>query len=122
MSTLPIIEEIEKSQLKTEGLPQINVGDSVNVSTTIIEGKKKRIQRFEGTIVKIQGALSRMSFTVRRVIDRVGVEKSFLLHSPLVTEIKIVRRGKVRRARLNYLRERVGVRATRVKAKDNAVA
>ena len=78
MSTLPIIEDIEKAQLK-ESFPEINVGDTVNVSTTIIEGKKKRVQKYEGVVVKIQGALSRKMFTVRRVIDRVGVEKSFLM-------------------------------------------
>ncbi|NBV41535.1 50S ribosomal protein L19 [bacterium] len=114
--TSPIIAEIEKSQLK-ESTPEFNVGDNVVVSSAIIEGKKKRIQRFEGTVVKMTGASSRRSFTVRRIIDKIGVEKTFLLHSPLVEGVEVIRRGAVRRARLNYLRERVGAKANRVKAK-----
>ncbi len=120
MSNALIIQEIEQSELKQEALPGVNVGDSVVVSTTIVEGKKKRTQRYEGVVVKIQGAKNRHAFTVRRVIDGIGVEKSFLFHSPLVSEIKITKYGKVRRARLNYLRERIGVRATRVKTKEKA--
>lgn len=112
-----IIEEIEKKQMK-ETVPELNVGDTVRVSKMIVEGKKKRIQKFEGVVIKMQGHMSRLSFTVRKVIDRVGVEKSFLLHSSQVPEVEVLRRGKVRRAKLHYLRDRVGVKATRVKLKE----
>ncbi len=112
----PIIDQIEKSQLK-ESVPSFNVGDTVAVFTAIIEGKKRRIQKFEGTVVKMTGASVRLSFTVRRIIDKVGVEKTFLIHSPLVEDVKVIKQGVVRRARLNYLRERVGAKANRVKAK-----
>ncbi len=118
MSNFLLIREIEASELKQEAIPEVHVGDTVVVSTTIIEGKKKRTQRYEGVVVKIQGDKNRHAFTVRRVIDRIGVEKSFLFHSPLVSEVKVTKRGKVRRARLNYLRERIGVRANRVKTKE----
>ncbi len=118
MSSQPIIEQIEKSYMKEESLPDVRVGDTVAVSTYIIEGKKKRLQKYEGIVIKIQGTLSRRSLTVRKIIDGVGVEKSFLFHSPILSEIKILKQGKVRRARLHYLRQRVGVKATRVKTKD----
>jgi large subunit ribosomal protein L19 len=114
----PIIDQIEKSQLK-ESVTQFNVGDSIAVFTAIIEGKKRRIQKFEGTVVKMTGTSSRRSFTVRRTIDKIGVEKTFLLHSPLVEEVKVIKEGIVRRARLNYLRDRVGAKANRVKAKPS---
>lgn len=111
------IDEIEKKEMKTE-VADIRVGDTVVVSKQIIEGQKKRIQKFEGVIIKIQGKYSRLSFTVRKVIDKIGVEKSFLLHSETVPNVDILRRGKVRRARLHYLRERIGSKATRIKAKS----
>jgi large subunit ribosomal protein L19 len=117
-SLYQIIEDIEKAQERTEPLPEFRVGDTIVVSTTIIEGKKKRAQKYEGTVVRTQGSASRLSFTVRRVIDGIGVEKTFLSNSPLVATVQVTRQGKVRRARLNYLRERIGVKATRVKAKD----
>jgi len=120
MSTNPTIQMIEEQQLREVKLPEIRVGDTVCVTTTIVEGKKKRTQRYEGLVVKTQGASVRLTFTVRRVIDRIGVEKSFLVNSPLVSEVKILKQGKVRRARLNYLRERIGVKATRVKPRVNA--
>lgn len=118
MSSSQIITDIENSQLK-ETVPQFNVGDTVIVSTAIIEGKKRRIQKFEGTVVKTSGTRVRESFTVRRIIDKVGVEKTFLLHSPLVENIVVVRRGIARRARLHYLRDRVGAKANRMKAKES---
>jgi large subunit ribosomal protein L19 len=123
MASLPSIQQIEEADMKTEGLPHdVRVGDSVIVSSSIVEGKKKRTQKFEGLVVKIKGIRSRLTYTVRRVIGGVGVEKTILVHSPLVSEIQVTRKGKVRRARLTYLRERIGVRATRVKAKEKAVA
>ncbi|MEK9658195.1 MAG: 50S ribosomal protein L19 [bacterium] len=109
-----IIDDIEKKQMKPD-LEPVDVGDTISVSKTIVEGKKKRIQKFEGVVIKKQGRLSRETITVRKVIDGVGVEKSFLLHSPLVPAYKIVKRAKVRRAKLFYLRERLGVKASRLK-------
>ena len=111
--THPKIVEFEKSQM-TDNAVDVQVGDTVVVHKVIVEGKKKRIQRFQGTVIKLQGTLSRKSFTVRKIIEGVGVEKSFLLHSPLVPEIKIIKRAKVRRAKLYYLRDRVGARANRL--------
>jgi large subunit ribosomal protein L19 len=111
-----IIEAIEKEQMK-ESLPELNVGDTVRVSKTIVEGKKKRTQKFEGTIVKIQGSNASKSITIRKIMDKIGVEKAYLLHSPLLTNIEIIQRSKVRRSRLFYLRERVGAKANRLKVK-----
>jgi large subunit ribosomal protein L19 len=115
MST--IIEAIEKKQMK-ENVPDLFVGDTVSVSKVIIEGKKQRIQKYEGVIVGIQGIRSRLSFTVRKIVDGIGVEKTYLLHSELVPEVKVIKRAKVRRARLNYLRSRIGTKATRLKSRD----
>ena len=112
-----LIDEFEKSQMKRSGLPSISVGDKVSISKVIVEGKKKRIQKFEGIIIGIQGKLSKKKINIRKVVDKVGVEKAFLLHSPLVKDIKIISKGKVRRANLNYLRQRIGSKATKVKTK-----
>lgn len=111
------IIEFEKSQEKAD-IPQIDIGDMLRISKVIVEGKKQRIQKFEGTVIKIQGTSSRKSITVRKVIDSIGVEKTFLLHSPLVPEIKTLKKSKVRRAKLYYLRDRVGAKANRLKARD----
>jgi large subunit ribosomal protein L19 len=111
MST--IIEEIEKSQLK-ENAPQFNVGDTVKVYGKIKEGEKERIQVFEGTVLKIQNGSNRTTFTVRKFSNGVGVEKTWPLHSPNVEKVELVRAGKVRRAKLNYLRGRIG-KAAKVK-------
>jgi large subunit ribosomal protein L19 len=113
----PAIEAFEKKQMKTE-TPEIRVGDQVRVGSVIVEGKKKRTQKFEGTVVKLRGHLSRRSMTLRKVMDGIGVEKTFLLHSPLVAEVELVKKGKARRARLYYLRERVGVKAGRMKDRE----
>ena len=102
-----IIEEIEKEQLK-EQVPEFSVGDTVKVSNRIKEGEKSRIQVFEGVVIKVQNESNRATFTVRKLSNGVGVEKSWPLHSPNVEKVEVVRRGKVRRARLNYLRNRVG--------------
>ena len=111
------IEQFEKTQMK-ENPADIHVGDTVIVHKIIVEGKKKRTQRFQGTVIKKQGSLSRASFTVRKIVEGVGVEKLFLLHSPLVPKIEIVKRSKVRRAKLYYLRKRIGARANRLKVKE----
>lgn len=105
-----IIREIEAAQLK-ESVDDFNVGDTVKVYGKIKEGNRERIQVFEGTVLKIQGGGNRTTFTVRKVSIGVGVEKTWPLHSPNVEKVEVVRRGKVRRAKLNYLRDRVGKKA-----------
>ncbi len=105
-----IIREIEAAQLK-ESVDDFNVGDTVKVYGKIKEGNRERIQVFEGTVLKIQGGGNRTTFTVRKVSNGVGVEKTWPLHSPNVEKVEVVRRGKVRRAKLNYLRDRVGKKA-----------
>ncbi len=102
-----IIKNIEAAQLKAE-VPEFNVGDTVKVYAKVKEGNRERIQIFEGTVLKRQGGSSRETFTVRKNSNGVGVEKTWPLHSPIVEKIEVVRYGKVRRAKLNYLRERVG--------------
>ena len=105
-----IIREIEAEQLK-ETVSDFNVGDTVKVYGKIKEGNRERIQVFEGTVLKIQGGSSRATFTVRKLSNGVGVEKTWPMHSPNVEKVEVVRRGKVRRAKLNYLRGRVGKKA-----------
>ena len=102
-----IIKAIESAQLKAEA-PQFNVGDTVRVSAKIKEGNRERIQVFEGTVLKRQGTGVRETFTVRKNSNGVGVEKTWPVHSPIVEKVEVVRHGKVRRAKLNYLRERTG--------------
>ena len=105
-----IIKSIEAEQLK-ENAPEFNVGDTVKVYGKIKEGNRERIQVFEGTVLKKQGGSTRETFTVRKFSNGVGVEKTWPVHSPNVEKVEVVRRGKVRRAKLNYLRNRVGKRA-----------
>ena len=102
-----IIKEIEQEQLK-ESAPEFAIGDTVKVYGKIKEGNRERIQVFEGTVIKRQGGSNRETFTVRKNSNGVGVEKTWPLHSPNVEKIEVVRRGKVRRAKLFYLRERSG--------------
>ncbi|MCR1840818.1 50S ribosomal protein L19 [Murimonas intestini] len=102
-----IIKKIEEAQLKADA-PVFNVGDTVKVYAKIKEGNRERIQVFEGTVLKKQGGSSRATFTVRKNSNGIGVEKTWPLHSPSVERVEVVRRGKVRRAKLNYLRKRVG--------------
>ena len=102
-----IIRKIEAEQLK-ENAPQFSVGDTVKVYAKIKEGSRERIQVFEGTVLKKQGGSTRETFTVRKNSNGIGVEKTWPLHSPNVEKIEVIRRGKVRRAKLNYLRNRVG--------------
>lgn len=108
-----IIKKLEEAQMKAE-LPQFNVGDTVKVSAKIKEGNRERTQVFEGTVLKIQGTGVRKTFTVRKISNGVGVEKTWPLHSPIVEGVTVVRRGKVRRAKLTYLRKRTG-KAAKVK-------
>ncbi|MCI8991487.1 MAG: 50S ribosomal protein L19 [Eubacterium sp.] len=110
MNATEIIRKIEAEQMK-ETVPEFRVGDTVRVHAKIKEGNRERIQVFEGIVLKKQGQSSRETFTVRKFSNGVGVEKTWPLHSPIVEKVDVVRRGKVRRAKLNYLRGRVGKRA-----------
>lgn len=105
-----IIKKIEATQLK-ESVPEFHVGDTVKVYNKIKEGNRERIQVFEGTVIKRQNGGARETFTVRKNSNGVGVEKTWPLHSPNVEKVEVIRRGKVRRAKLTYLRGRVGKRA-----------
>ena len=108
-----IIKNIEAAQMK-QSVPEFRVGDTVKVSAKIKEGNRERIQVFEGTVIKRQGGSNRETFTVRKLSNGVGVEKTWPLHSPFVEDITGVRRGKGRRAKLFYLRGRIG-KAAKVK-------
>ena len=108
-----IIKNIEAAQLK-ETVTEFHVGDTVKVHARIKEGNRERIQVFEGTVLKRQGGSSRETFTVRKNSNGIGVEKTWPLHSPTIEKIEVVRFGKARRAKLNYLRDRVG-KAAKVK-------
>ena len=105
-----IIKNIEAAQLKAE-VTEFNVGDTVRVHAQVKEGNRERIQIFEGTVLKRQNGGARETFTVRKTSNGVGVEKTWPVHSPIVEKIEVIRRGKVRRAKLNYLRDRVGKKA-----------
>ena len=108
-----IIEEFENEQLKKQ-LPEIYVGDTVKVGVKITEGNKERVQPYEGVVIAKRHGGINQTITVRRIFQGIGVERVFMLHSPQVASLKVERRGKVRRAKLFYLRDRVG-KATRVK-------
>lgn len=108
-----IIRNIEAAQLKAE-VTEFRTGDTVRVHALIKEGNRERIQIFEGTVLKRQGGSTRETFTVRKSSNGVGVEKTWPLHSPHVVKVEVIRYGKVRRAKLNYLRDRVG-KAAKVK-------
>ncbi|CCX60131.1 50S ribosomal protein L19 [Blautia hydrogenotrophica CAG:147] len=108
-----IIKNIEAAQLKAD-VPEFGVGDTVRVHALIKEGNRERIQVFEGTVLKKQGGSNRATFTVRKNSNGIGVEKTWPLHSPHVVKVEVVRHGKVRRAKLYYLRDRVG-KAAKVK-------
>ncbi|HIT59691.1 MAG TPA: 50S ribosomal protein L19 [Candidatus Fimousia stercorigallinarum] len=105
-----IIKQIENAQLK-ENITDFRVGDTVRVHAKVKEGNRERIQVFEGTVIKRQNGGARETFTVRKTSNGVGVEKTWPLHSPIIDKIEVTRRGKVRRAKLYYLRDRVGKRA-----------
>lgn len=107
-----LIKEIEAAQIKE--VTDFNVGDTIKVHAKIVEGNRERIQVFEGVVLKKQGTGARQTFTVRKASNGVGVEKTWPLYSPNVEKVEVVRKGKVRRAKLNYLRDRVG-KAAKVK-------
>ena len=112
-----IIKEIENEQLK-ENVTEFNVGDTVRVYAKVVEGSRERLQMFEGVVLKRQGGGARETFTVRRLSYGVGVERTWPVHSPRIDRIEVVRYGIVRRAKLNYLRDRVG-KAAKVKEDIN---
>lgn len=114
-----ILAKVEASSLKAD-VPQFNVGDSVDVHTRILEGNKERIQIFSGTVIARSGSGTRAMFTVRRMVAGEGVERKFPLHSPKIAKVEVKRSGVIRRAKLYYLRDRVG-KAVRLREKrDNA--
>jgi large subunit ribosomal protein L19 len=111
----PILKKVEQSYLKQDA-PQFEVGDTVDVHTRIVEGEKERIQIFAGTVIMKKGAGINETFTVRRIVNNEGVERIFPLHSPFISKVVVKRSGESRRAKLYYLRERVG-KATRLQEK-----
>ncbi|MDP6046400.1 MAG: 50S ribosomal protein L19 [Phycisphaerae bacterium] len=108
-----LINKAVQSSLKTD-LPEFNVGDTVEVSVRIVEGDKERVQIFGGVVIRISGNGISETFTVRRIVNKQGVERTFPMHSPKVAAVKVLRGGKTRRAKLYFLRDRVG-KATRLK-------
>lgn len=110
---MDLIKKVEQENMK-ENKPQFKVGDTVRVHVRVIEGKRERIQMFEGVVLKKQHGGINESFTVRKISSGVGVERTFPVHSPKVDQVDVIRKGKVRRAKLNYLRGRVG-KAAKVK-------
>lgn len=110
-----LVDEITKSQIRTD-LPEFASGDEVKVSVKIIENNKKRIQVFQGVVISVRGSQISKTFTVRKMSYGIGVERTFNLHSPSIDSIVVVRRGKVRRNKIHYLRERSG-KSARIKAK-----
>jgi len=102
-----LIQALEKEQLRSD-LPKLEVGDTVRVFVKVVEGSRERLQAFEGIVIKIQGGGIRQTFTVRRISYGIGVERTFPMHSPRIGSIEVIRHGKVRRAKLFYLRNRVG--------------
>lgn len=112
---MEILKQIEQANMKKD-MPPFNVGDTVRVHVRVIEGKRERVQMFEGVVLKKQHGGIHETFTVRKLSSGIGVERTFPVHSPKVAAIDVLRKGKVRRAKLNYLRNRVG-KAARVKEK-----
>ena len=113
---MDLLKKVQEDNMKKEVTP-FEVGDTVRVHVRVIEGKRERIQMFEGVVLKKQHGGINESFTVRKLSSGIGVERTFPVHSPKVAQIDVVSRGKVRRAKLNYLRDRVG-KAARVKSRD----
>ena len=112
-----VIDKIEREQMK-EDVPDFGPGDTVDVHSRVIEGGKERIQIFKGIVIARGGTGLNQAFTVRKISNGVGVERVFHLHSPKVAKVEVLRRGKVRRAKLHYLRDRLGKSATTVRSKD----
>ena len=118
MSSVNIIEQIEREQVR-EDLPELAPGDTVRVAAKVVEGNRERIQVFQGAVIRRQGSGVRETFTVRKVSFGVGVERTFPVHSPIVAKVEVLTVGDVRRAKLYYLRDRVG-KAAKIKEKRAA--
>lgn len=116
-----LINEIESTLLKNNA-PEFEVGDTVKVKVLIREGNKERNQNFEGMVISKKGAALNTTFTVRRIFQGIAIERTFLLHSPKVVDVKVVRKGKTRRAKLYYMRKRVGTKSTRLKEDSSRIA
>ncbi len=116
--TMNVIEKIGKEQMKTDFAP-FNVGDNVKVHVRVVEGGKERVQLFAGIVIAKQGIGISQAFTVRKISYNEGVERVFPIHSPKIAKVEVIKEGKVRRAKLNYLRTRIGKAATTVKAKTS---
>lgn len=116
MNTLDQVEDA----YKRDNIPDFGPGDTVRVNVRVVEGGRERIQVFEGNVIARDGGGLRETFTVRKISFGVGVERIFPVHAPIIASIEVVRRGKVRRAKLYYLRDRVGQRASRIKEKRNS--
>lgn len=114
-----LLAKIEKDHLRTD-LPEFSVGDTIKVHTKIVEGEKHRIQMFEGIVIAIKGAGTRKTFTIRRISNGVGVEKIIPLNSPNIAKIDLIKKGAVRRAKLYYMRERIGKKAMFIRSKKEA--
>lgn len=110
---MDLINEVEKEQIRSD-LPSFNVGDTVKVNYRVIEGNRERIQPYEGIVIKRQHGGLNETFTVRKISYGIGVERTFPLHSPLIETIEVIKRGKVRRAKLYYLRDKIG-KASKIK-------
>ena len=116
-----LIEKIEAAQLKTDR-PDLRPGDTVEVSVRVIEGDKERQQKFRGEVINVQGSGMRKSFTVRKISEGIGVERTFPLHSPTVADVKVMKRSHVRRAKLYYLRGKTGKAARLTEKKQTETA
>jgi large subunit ribosomal protein L19 len=115
-----VIQQLEKEQQK-EKVPALRAGDTVKVHAKVVEGTRERIQVFQGTVIRVTGGGLRQNFTVRRVTHGVGVERTFMIHSPRIDKIDVLRHGDVRQGRLYYLRGKIG-RAARIRERRTAVA
>lgn len=112
-----LLNKVEKEYLK-EGMPEFYVGDTLKVHTKIVEGEKQRIQIFEGIVIAMKGSGTRKSFTIRKMSQGIGVEKILPLHSPNIAKIEVVKHGSVRRAKLYYMRQRIGKQAMFIKTRE----
>jgi len=114
-----VIDKIEREQMKPE-FPDFAPGDTLNVHTRVVEGGKERIQVYKGIVIGRHGSGLNAAFTVRKISNGEGVERCFQLHSPITAKIEVLKKGKVRRAKLNYLRDRVGKAATNLKTREES--
>jgi large subunit ribosomal protein L19 len=119
--TQEILNNVARDYMK-ETFPEFQVGDSVRVTVLIREGTKERSQKFEGTVIAVKGGGVNKSFTVRRIFQGVAIERTFMVHSPKVTDLKVTRKGKTRRSKLYYMRERIGTKASRLKEDSARIA